>query len=244
MASRVQAWHADLDVAAAAQEALAATLSPDERDRAARFVFERDRRRFVAARGLLRRLLGARLGVEAGRLRFGYGARGKPFLAGDDAGAGVTFNVAHSQDHALFVIASGVELGADIEVIRPLRDALVIAECHFSPFERSRLLALPPDERDVAFFLCWTRKEAYIKALGAGLAHPLEAFSVSLAPGEPARLLQDHAAVNGTPWSLHDLSRLPTYAAAVAVETAAAGLAGPVMELQADGEIPTGVTLS
>ena len=212
----IHVWHADLDSAAATLDPLLATLSPDERDRADRFVFERDQRRFIAARGLLRRLLGIRLGAEPDSLQFEYGERGKPFLAARMGQSDVSFNVAHSQGHAVFGLTSGASLGVDVEVVRQLHDAPAMAERFFSLKERDQLRALPPSQREVAFFLCWTRKEAYIKALGAGLAYPLEHFSVSVVAGEP-QLLEDHTAAAQTAWSLHDLSHLPEYAAALAV---------------------------
>jgi 4'-phosphopantetheinyl transferase len=226
----VDAWHVDLDVVPSAFEACAASLADDERARAARFVFERDRRRFVAARGILRRILGDRLGVEPGRIRFEYGPRGKPRLAGPDAP--VRFNVAHSGGHGLVVVSATADVGADLEVVRPLADAMAIAERHFSPDERSRLLALPAAEREVAFFRCWTRKEAYIKGLGEGLAHPLDAFSVGLEPAGTVTLVDAGGASPGAAtWSLHDVSSLPAYAAAIAARSGTAPVRVRLQEL-------------
>ena len=210
-------WHARLDLDEAALDALAATLSDDERARAERFVFARDRSRFIAARGVLRRLLGARLGLAPSRLRFAYGAQGKPSLSQESSEAQVSFSVAHSRDRALVAVASGAPIGADIEVLRPLPSAEAIAERVFSPDELAQLRSLPSQQREVAFYLGWTRKEAYIKALGTGLAHPLDAFSVSFTPGAPAQLLAGHVTDAGPTWLLRDLSRLPDYAAAIVV---------------------------
>jgi 4'-phosphopantetheinyl transferase len=213
----VLVWHACLDVSDDVLEILDATLSVDERGRSARYVFDRDRRRFIAARGILRRILGARLGVDAQHLRFAYGDRGKPSLRSGPAAEVVRFNLAHSHGHGLFAVSDGAELGVDIELIRPLPGAAAIAERFFSQLERSLLFDLPLSQREVAFFLCWTRKEACLKALGAGLAHPLDAFSVSLDPGAPARVLEAQTTEIGSGWPLHDLSRLPEYAAAIVV---------------------------
>jgi 4'-phosphopantetheinyl transferase len=227
----VEAWHAELDVAPSALDACASTLADDERTRAARFVFDRDRRRFIVARGILRRILGARVGVEPGRIRFEYGGRGKPRLAG--AHARVRFNVAHSHGHGLFAVSAGTDVGADIEMVRPLPDTMAIAERFFSPDERSRLRALPPPERDIAFFRCWTRKEAYIKGLGEGLAHPLDAFSVGLEPGGTVTLVDAGGSDPArSTWSLHDVSSLPTYAAAVAAWSGATPVRLTLRELR------------
>jgi 4'-phosphopantetheinyl transferase len=210
----VHVWIALLDELDGA--ALRAPLSADERARGGRFHFERDRRRFVSARGLLRTLLGRYLEVDPATLGFGYGSRGKPFLAGCDE---LRFNVSHSAGLALLAFARGCELGVDIEQERPLPESEEIALRYFSAWEGAELRRLREDERGAAFFRCWTRKEAFIKATGDGLSRPLDAFDVSLAPGEPARLLR----VLGEPeaprrfW-LEDLRPASGFAGALAVE--------------------------
>lgn len=163
------------------------SLSGDERGRAERFVFEVHRRRFTAARGLLREVLGGELRIEPAAVRFDYGPRGKPALA-RDLETELRFNVSHAQERALLAVARGLELGVDIEAVREGIDTTAIAKRFFSPLERSALLALPEAARADAFFTIWTRKEAYVKLLGGGLAIPLDSFDVSL--GEPARLLR------------------------------------------------------
>jgi 4'-phosphopantetheinyl transferase len=208
----------DLDVPAPALARVAALLSSDERDRAARFAFERDRRRFVAARGGLRSILGACLAGDPARITFAYGRHGKPVLAGAFADTGVCFNVSHSDALGLVALTRGREIGVDVECVRPLRDAAAIARRFFSPRETASLLSLPEDQRERAFFDCWTRKEAFIKATGEGLSRALDAFDVSLRPGEPARL--EH--VEGDPgeadhWSLLSLAPASGYASAVAL---------------------------
>ncbi len=131
------------------------------------------------------------------------------------------FNMSHSADMALFAFTNGCEVGADIEQVRPIRDMQDVATRFFSSSEAAELATMPPDCSTGAFFACWTRKEAYIKAIGEGLSAPLDSFRVSLRPGEPARFVsinddKDEAAA----WSLHDLAVTPGFAAAVAYRDA------------------------
>jgi 4'-phosphopantetheinyl transferase len=212
-----EVWHAGLDPEPDRLGELEATLSDDERERAGRFRFDRDRRRYVAARGTLREVLAARLGAEPAALRFDYGEQGKPVLRPEHGGRELFFNVAHSGDRGAFAVGVVPAIGIDVEVVRPVRDARSIATRFFSRQESAAIDALPPALRLQAFFLCWTRKEAFIKALGEGLSHPLDAFAVSVAPGEPARLLYADPGVGPLDeWRLHDLSDLPAFACAVA----------------------------
>ena len=215
----VHVWLANLDQPDATQiQQLAQALAPDEQHRAARFYRERDRRRFTAARGILRTLLGHYLHAPPAALQFTYGPRGKPALAAPFATRHVHFNLSHSHSLALYAITRGRELGIDIEYMRQLDDAEAIAERFFSPRERAALRTLPAAQRHQAFFTCWTRKEAYIKATGDGLSLPLHSFDVSFLPDEPARLLHaahdPHAALH---WSMVELSPAANYAAALAV---------------------------
>jgi 4'-phosphopantetheinyl transferase len=181
---------ARLDAGADAVRASAALLSQDERQRAARFAFAHDRRWFTIARALLRRLLGARLGVPPGSVGLVYGRRGKPTLAPSFAGTGLGFNVSHCNGVAVYGFTRGAEIGIDVEAVRAFPDADEIAARAFSRRENEAYLALDPRDRPLGFFNCWTRKEAFVKALGDGLRHGLDRFDVSLAPGEPARLLR------------------------------------------------------
>jgi 4'-phosphopantetheinyl transferase len=186
-------------------------LDGPERERAKRFRFRRDRDFFVARRGALRQLLGGLLEVPGERLRFSVGPRGKPLLPG----APLSFNLSRSGAFALFAVAGGSEVGVDLERIRAIPDRDRIAERFFSPRELEALGALPPHQRDEAFFLCWTRKEAYVKARGEGLSLPLDSFSVSLSAGDPDALLE--GAPENSAWSLIDLSPGTSWAGAVAV---------------------------
>ncbi|MDQ6665547.1 MAG: 4'-phosphopantetheinyl transferase superfamily protein [Acidobacteriota bacterium] len=189
-------------------------LSPDERERVARFQFERHRRAFTVARGALRVLLGHYLDTSPGGISFEYGPRGKPKLLEP---ARVKFNVSHSGELAVFAFTLDGELGIDIEHVRPMPDMREIAVQYFCEEEAEELMALPDDVRERAFFLCWTRKEAYIKAMGDGLSTALNAFRVTLRPDEPARFihLERDLDVAGK-WTLHDLNLNPHYAAALA----------------------------
>ncbi|HXK09640.1 MAG TPA: 4'-phosphopantetheinyl transferase superfamily protein [Vicinamibacteria bacterium] len=207
----VHVWCADLDVLSEATFDLA--LSPDERARGERFRFARDRRRFSISRGLLRHLLGRYAHVPPAALRFGYGHRGKPFLPGDD---GLRFNVSHSGGLALLAFARDRELGVDVERERSVPEACDIARRYFSRREETALVSLPEGERTKAFFRCWTRKEAVVKAQGDGLAQPLDAFDVTLAPGEPARLLFVRGEALPRFW-LEDVPPAPGFAGALAV---------------------------
>lgn len=195
------------------------TLSADERERAERFYFSRDRKRFIAARGVLRAILSRYLAIGAEHLCFCYNARGKPALTSDSGGDTLRFNVSHSHTLALFAVTRGREVGIDLERMRSDLADEQIARRFFSPHEVAMLRALPPELRREGFFNCWTRKEAYIKARGEGLALPLDQFDVTLAPGESARLLS----TAGDPqeadrWSLQALFPGQDYAAALAVE--------------------------
>lgn len=194
-------------------------LADDEQARANRFYFDRDRNHYIVARGLLRQLLGKYLQVSAAKIAFAYGEHGKPALAASFAESGVTFNVSHAQGAALLAFAHKREVGVDIEQIRPLDDAVQIAERFFSPREVAVFTAVPDPQKPQAFFNCWTRKEAFIKVIGEGLSCPLDSFDVTLAPGEPAQLLQVKGSqAAAARWTLHNLQAAVGYAGAVIVE--------------------------
>jgi 4'-phosphopantetheinyl transferase len=198
-------------------------LSEDERQRAGRYAFEREWRRFVVARGRLRQLLGERLGARPQDIAFTYGKHGKPALARPYSHSGLSFNLAHSGDLAVYAFAQAQELGVDVEAMRPLADADGIASRFFSATEKQAYQTLASCHRRTGFFNCWTRKEAFVKALGDGLSHALEDFDVSLAPGEPARILR----VADTPgdacgWRLESFVPAPGFVGALVTETARA----------------------
>ncbi|GET42134.1 4'-phosphopantetheinyl transferase family protein [Microseira wollei] len=210
----VHIWRAELDQPEWCQTQLAATLSTDEQARAQRFHFDVHRQRFIVGRGILRNILGRYLGKEPGELEFCYSDRGKPSLAGSNSS--VCFNLSHSQSLALYAIARR-PIGIDLEFIRPLDDALKLAQRFFSPREYAFIAALPPDQKQKAFFQLWTCKEAYLKATGEGLAG-LGQVEVSLTPGGAARLIAHNKSQEQNSWFLQPLTPDPNYAAAVAVE--------------------------
>ncbi|MCA1621650.1 MAG: 4'-phosphopantetheinyl transferase superfamily protein [Acidobacteria bacterium] len=223
-AAEVHVWRAPLVQGPAALGALAETLSPDEWRRAERFHFRRDRESFVAARGALRDILGRYLGVRPELIRFTQNEFGKPALGGAEAGGPLRFNLSHAHETALVAVACGREVGVDVEFVREDCAGLDIAERFFSGGEVAALRGLPPGQRTRAFFDCWTRKEAYIKARGEGLSMPLKKFAVSLAPGEPAALLwAEDDPLEVSRWSLAELDPGPGYVGALASEGAQAG---------------------
>lgn len=213
----VHVWRAALDADSNYLEALRQTLAQDERDRAGRFHFAKDRDRFIAARGILRSILGRYLRRDPATLRFRYGDYGKPQI---ENASGLRFNLAHSGMLALCAVTWEAEVGVDVEEVRAGVSHEEIAERFFSPSEVAALRALPSALQQEAFFHCWTRKEAYIKAIGEGLSMPLDRFDVSLAPGEPARLLaaRGEDPKEASRWSLCELSPGPGYVGALAVQ--------------------------
>ena len=218
LSDEVHVWCASLDMTSPHIRRLQATLSADELERASRLHFAKDRRRFVVARGVLRSLLGRYLGVEPRQLRFSYSAYGKPTLVPTSGGARLCFNVSHSHELALYAVTYGREIGVDVEHIRTNIACEEIAERFFSAQERALLRTLPAHLKHDAFFHCWTRKEAYIKARGEGLSLPLDQFDVAFAPGKPAALLATRWAPHeASCWELRELTPGPGYAAALAV---------------------------
>lgn len=214
----LRVWTADLDHAQDVVDRLAGVLSHDERARAARFYFRHDAMRFIVARATLRGILGGCLGVEPGVLAFTYGPRGKPEL-GEPSGSDVQFSVSHSADVAVYAVTHGWRVGVDVERLRLGVEIEAIADGTFSPREQAALRRLPPAQRCEGFFNCWTRKEAYIKAIGEGLAYPLERFSVSLAPGAPARLEAfDDDPAEAAGWTMEALAPPAGFVGAVVVE--------------------------
>jgi 4'-phosphopantetheinyl transferase len=214
----IHVWRVSLDRSEECRNKLARLLSPDEEQRARRSYFPRDRDRFVVCRGVLRILLGKYLAHDPQQLCFACGPHGKPTLAGDAAN-GLRFNVSHSEGLALIAVSRGREVGVDLERVCPEMATEEIASRFFAPREVRALRALPPRLRPAAFFRCWTRKEAYLKATGAGLTQALDRFDVTLQPGEPAALLADRddpGAVRR--WSLEEITPGPGFVGALAVE--------------------------
>lgn len=217
--SEVHLWHADLDSFPAG--ALDPVLSPEELRRARRFHFVKDQKHFSIARGLLRQLLAAYLGSNPQLLTLAYGKMGKPFLPADvqPPQRSISFNLAHSGGRAIYAFTLGREVGVDLELIRDETSVDDIAKRFFSACEIQELQALPLERRKEAFFNCWTRKEAYIKARGEGLSIPLDSFDVSLAPEASAALLRNHVdAAEVARWEMRSVPVAPGFVAALVVE--------------------------
>jgi 4'-phosphopantetheinyl transferase len=190
------------------------TLASDEIDRAARFRFRSLRQSFIIARGALRHLLGHYLETQPANIRFSYGSNGKPAIT---PFVGIQFNMTCSGSLAAIALTADCTIGIDLEQVRPMPDMQQIAERFFCPEEAAEIMSLPLDERERAFFCCWTRKEAYIKAVGEGLSIPLDSFRVTVLPVTPVRFVhcgRDTSAAET--WTLHDLSLAPGHAAALA----------------------------
>jgi len=198
----VDVWRLSLETLASSAPTLATCLSDSEKERAARFVFERDRARFIACRAVLRALIADHLDIEPADVLFVYGEKGKPSLANRR----LFFNLSHSHNEARIAVSSEAALGVDVEYIRPpTRNTWVdLAQRFFSPAEIKALSNLPGSIQSEAFFACWTRKEAYLKLHGLGLSLPLDQFSVSVDPVSPAKLCS-------TQWRPDDINQTAIY---------------------------------
>lgn len=189
----IHVWYANLNPPAGIVDTLRPLLSPDEQKRMARFKFEKHRRRYAVRRGQLRRLLGAYLGAPPEAVEIAYGERGKPHLAaeaGKPEDERLEFNLSDSEDLTVYSFAKGAEIGVDVEILREMEDAVQISESFFAKREREILASMPPEQVSETFFNCWTRKEAYLKAIGEGLAEPLDSFCVTLRPDEEPRFVE------------------------------------------------------
>ena len=192
-----------------------AILSCDEIERASRFRFEDDRSRFIASRSILRQLLSLHVACEPQSISLEYNVWGKPALATKFADSDIRFNLSHSHGLAAYAITRGREVGVDLEMVRQDFAIGGIAERFFSRTEVESLRSLPPEHQTRAFFVCWTRKEAYIKALGGGLSVDLTSFDVSLRPEEQPAVLRSVDAAN---WSLEAFQPCDGYVGAIAVQ--------------------------
>ena len=212
---QVWAWLLDPssgDLANVELAAHTALLDEEESGRFHRFHFDRDRSHFAISHANMRRILGAHLGQTPESLRFISNHYGKPELAGRTAGDGLSkplrFNLSHSRSVGLLALASGIEVGVDVEDVRPIEPG--VARSTFSAAELADLSRLDGDAWLRGFYHCWTRKEAIVKAEGVGLSLPLAAFDVSLVPGAPAQLLGMRSPLAlRHPWKLHDLPLFP-----------------------------------
>lgn len=213
----IHVWRVDLGQPEDVVRQFRSTLEGEEIHRADRFHFEKDQRAFTVSRGFLRHVLGRYLTTKPEALRFLYGPYGKPALNGEHRNSSLRFNMSHSRGVGLVAVSDNREIGVDVEYIRPDFATEDIARRFFSPHEVSAFNALSKELRVAAFFRCWTRKEAYIKAIGRGLSQPLDGFDVTLAPEAPAQLLRADDD-DASRWSLSDIDAGSDYAAALVVE--------------------------
>lgn len=211
--SEVKVW--DLTLAASDSEVsdFRAVLSSEELQRAHRFRFEEHARRFIIGRGQLRHVLGACLGVPPAILVFNYGSAGKPALKSPHDW--LHFNLSHSREFGLLAVAKTGPVGVDIEEVRPLPEMDALVSRFFSPSEQARFSPLPPATKPGAFFNLWTRKEAFLKATGEGIAERLNRVEVSFLPGEPAAFRGCAAFDAGRSWTLRALQAPHGFAAAL-----------------------------
>jgi 4'-phosphopantetheinyl transferase len=218
-ADEIHLWSWPLDLPASRIEALRRALSEEEGRRADRFRTGQLRNRFVAGRGTLRSVLARYLGLQPRQLQLTYEPLGKPVLATAVGPGRLHFNISHSHGLALLAVADGREVGVDLEQIRPMPNAARLVERFFSPQENRQWRRLPPEAQPTAFFQAWTRKEAWLKAIGSGLSFPLSQFCVSLLPGEQARVLSIRGdTAEAAQWWLDSCEPSPGYVAAVAVQ--------------------------
>ena len=216
-AGEIHVWRASLEQPAGHMAELREFLTPDENERAGRYIWDEAKRHFTAGRGILRALLGRYLAQHPLRVGIEYNEYGRPRLAGGSDRGLLFFNLSHSGGMALYAFARGNPVGVDIERIREL-DILGIAKRFFAPAEYANLVSLPESGRNEAFFRCWTRKEAFVKAEGTGLRLDLSRVEVTLGPGAPPRILRVGSSIeDGAEWTLRDLDAGQGFAAAMAV---------------------------
>jgi 4'-phosphopantetheinyl transferase len=216
----IHVWQRQLGCEPRLIDTLRGVLATDELARAARFHFAINRDEYVVSRGTLRLLLGQYMRCPPEKLHFAYSQFGRPHLDEASHKESIEFNISHSGKVVILAFARNRRIGIDIERVRKDFSTAEIAERFFSLAEREALCELPVEQRHEAFFRCWTRKEAFIKALGEGLSHPLDHFDVSLAPGLPPALLATRPdARDARRWSLWNIAVPAGYAGALATET-------------------------
>jgi 4'-phosphopantetheinyl transferase len=216
----VHVWRVPLDQSSERTAAASKVLSPDEREVTARYHFNMHRQQFVQARAGLRLVLSDYTGVDPRNLEFTYGPQGKPALTNAKSHGDLRFNLSRRDGLALIAVTRGREIGIDVELLRKDLPFFEIAEASFSAAESAALRNLPESALSRGFYNCWTRKEAFVKAIGQGLSFPLKDFDVSLRPGDAAELLEARGSHtnDAARWSLHDISVSENYVAALTVE--------------------------
>ena len=212
----IDIWRAHLELPTPSVQRLQRILSPDEAARANSFIFEKDRLRFIIARGILRHILSQYLEVSPAQIQFRYNSMGKPELS---TSSSLSFNLSHSDNVVLYAVGQNRKIGIDIEQIRNNVEFMQVAQSCFSSLECATLRSLPDHLVPQAFFNCWTRKEAYVKAIGAGFSFPLKDFDVSCIPGEPAALINIRSSQEEvSQWLMHEVFPGPKFAGALVVE--------------------------
>lgn len=207
-------WHCSFSKNESRRPILEQLLSEDEKKKASKFKFKKDRNGYVISRGILRELLGSYLDISPTEIKFEYTLYGKPYLPNN----GLNFNVSHSGDMAAFAFFLGSEIGVDIEKIKDDFDVLEIAQHFFSKNEIEAMENLPEEQLSRAFYRCWTRKESFIKAEGSGLSFPLNKFTVSLDNDHQATLsATDWEATEKSKWSLFSFVPQEHYIMAISV---------------------------
>jgi 4'-phosphopantetheinyl transferase len=214
----IDVWRARLNTSANTIDRYIDWLSPHEHRRAKRYYFNKHRQSFVVRRILLRKLIGRYLDMNPWDVLLDGNQYGKPMLAGELAKQ-LQFNLSFSNNMALFAFSRHRSIGVDIENIDDRVIDEYVAQRHFSSNEIATFIALPRKQQVEAFYNCWTRKESWIKARGLGLSIPLDSFEVSLAPGDPARLIATGTDTNQlNNWTMYSLTPAPGYTAAVAAQ--------------------------
>jgi 4'-phosphopantetheinyl transferase len=209
-------WRADLALNECFQNSFLKLLSPDEKNRAKKFRFAKDSQNFIVARGILRSLISKYLEINPAEVSFRYSDFGKPSIANNHS---LQFNISHSQNIALFAFTKKFNIGVDVEFVNPDVEVKEIAASFFSKNEIKNLLALPEQQQTLGFFYCWTRKEAFIKAVGEGLSFPLDKFEVSVEPNKPVKLLATYRQPKDvSKWSIYSLSPEANFVGGLVIE--------------------------
>jgi 4'-phosphopantetheinyl transferase len=218
MRDEIHVWRADLEAVSSQRELYERTLSPDEQVRARRFYFGQDRNRFVARRGILRKLLANYLSLQANEVQFNYQTYGKPALGPHYGERALEFSCSWSAAMGIYAFCIDSEIGVDLERIRECPDMIEVAESFFTRAEKTLILSTPQRKAKELFYTCWTCKEAFVKALGQGLRYPLYEFEVPLAEEEGeafGSLRGNRAEIKG--WSILKFKPAPNFLAALAI---------------------------
>jgi 4'-phosphopantetheinyl transferase len=221
----VDVWKCRLDILDSQVTALFKLLSGEEHVRAERLKIPEKRNQFVITRGRLRQIIAGILDSDPRDFKFEYTSHGKPFLARNWQGHELVFNVSHSYKMAIIGVALDRQLGVDIEKIQEGKDHMGMANRFFSKREQTELSATPDADRTRAFYSCWTRKEAFVKAVGDGITYGLDTFAVSVRPDDERPSLDIHGnSTNEEPWSVFNIPMNDNYMASLAVSGAAVSI--------------------